>query len=401
MAIKPPHTFFSMKLPTRLFHCGIATVILSAGLLTSCGPKKASDPLASTGRTQRTENLLENLRHQADSAGYMYGHQDDTAYGIGWVGDSCRSDVQSVCNDFPAVIGFDLGHIELGDSCNLDGVPFDHMRQLIFAQYDRGGVITLSWHLDNPLSGGTSWINDSLRAQESRTVAEVLKDGEAHDRLVAYIDSAAAFIRSLQTPYGVQVPVIFRPWHEHTGSWFWWGKDFCTPQQYIALWKLTAERFKECGVTNALFAYSPDRTESAEAYMERYPGDEMVDIFGLDCYCFGNNEPATFENYVENVKRQLTYVCRLAKEHGKVAAFTETGYEGLPYEKWWTEALAPAIADLPVAYVLTWRNAHDKVGHFYAPYPGHTSVDDFTAFYNLPRTLFVHDVNGLYLQNSK
>ena len=331
-----------------------------------------------------------------EKRGIMIGHQDDPFYGTTWKWDRGRSDVKEVCGDWPAVMGFELGNLELDSARNLDGVPFDRMREEIRNQYERGGICTISWHPTNPTTGKNAW------DPSGRPVEKILRPMTAENEIFdLWLNRVAKFLLSLKTGDGKPIPVIFRPWHEMSGGWFWWGKDFCTPQQYIALWKLTAERFKECGVTNALFAYSPDRTESAEAYMERYPGDEMVDIFGLDCYCFGNNEPATFENYVENVKRQLTYICRLAKEHGKVAAFTETGYEGLPYERWWTEALAPAIADLPVAYVLTWRNAHDKVGHFYAPYPGHSSVDDFTAFYNLPRTLFVHDVNGLYLQNSK
>ena len=61
--------------------------------------------------------MLANLR-EISANGYLVGHQDDPVYGVGWVGDSCRTDVKSVCNDFPAVIGFDLGHLELGDSVN-------------------------------------------------------------------------------------------------------------------------------------------------------------------------------------------------------------------------------------------------------------------------------------------
>lgn len=371
--------------------------------------KKADDPLADTGRTQRTENLLANMRLQADTAGYMYGHQDDTAYGIGWVGDSCRSDVNSVCGDFPAVVGFDLGHIELGHERNLDGVPFDHMRQLIFDQYNRNGVVTLSWHVNNPLTykegmtyGGTAWVADSAKLHdlECRTMKEVLKDGPTHDRLVAWVDSVAQFLNSLETPYGVKVPVVFRPWHEHTGSWFWWGKDHCTPDEYCQLWKMVVERFKANKVTNAILAYSPGGVDTEEAYMERYPGDDIIDVMGLDNYCSvgAEGEAASLKHYVDEVNRQLGVVCSLAKQHGKVAAFTETGFEGIPNSTWWSQCLAPAIGDHKIAYVLTWRNAHDKAGHFYAPYPGHISVDNFVEFYNLPRTLFVHDVNGLYLK---
>ena len=234
----------------------------AALLLTACSNnnKNSNDPLADSGRTQLTENLLTNLKALSDSAVYMFGHHDDTVYGIGWKADCDndstvhqRSDVKSVCGDFPALLSFDLGHLELGDTVNLDGVPFSRIRQEILAHYDRGGMITLSWHLNNPLSGGTSWVADSLRDVETRTVAAVLKGGERHDLFLTWLDRVAVFLNSLMTPYGVRVPVLFRPWHEHTGSWFWWGSDHCTPEQYKALWQLTVSHLKEKGVVNALY----------------------------------------------------------------------------------------------------------------------------------------------------
>lgn len=86
----------------------------TAALLTAaCGnnEKKADDPLADSGRTQRTENLLENLKAIGDSTVYLFGHHDDTVYGIGWEADysndstiHLRSDVKSVCNDYPALL---------------------------------------------------------------------------------------------------------------------------------------------------------------------------------------------------------------------------------------------------------------------------------------------------------
>ena len=154
-------------------------IIAAALVLASCGGnhQKADDPLADSGRTQRTENLLHNLIALGDSSVYLFGHHDATVYGIGWQADYTsdstvhqRSDVHSVCNDHPALLSFDLGHIELGDSLNLDGVPFQRIRQEVIAHYDRGGMVTLSWHLDNPLSGGTAWVADSLKAEETHTV---------------------------------------------------------------------------------------------------------------------------------------------------------------------------------------------------------------------------------------
>lgn len=364
---------------------------------------KADDPLAASGRTQRTENLLTNLKAQA-LKGYMYGHQDDPVYGVGWVGDENRSDVKSVCNDYPAVMGFDLGHLELGDSVNLDGVPFRRMRKEIISQFERGGMVTLSWHLDNPLTGGTAWVNGGEKAeQEKQTVASVLEGGENHEIFLTWIDRVADFLNSLQTSYGVKVPVLFRPWHEHTGSWFWWGQNLCSAEQYKALWVLTEKRLKEDGVTNALFAYSPgsEYWEHEEMYLERYPGDEYIDVIGFDHYCTAQEgDTLGLKKYTEQLEILLTTLCCVAEKHGKVPAITETGYESVKCDNWWTAYLQPACDKFPIAYVLTWRNAHDKLGHLYAPYPGQQSAEDFVAFYNADKTLFVQDLNGLYLDKT-
>ena len=67
-----------------------------AAAITSCNSSKTvDDPLAESGRTQRTENLLANLKNISEN-GYLVGHQDATVYGVGWVGDNDRSDVKSV-----------------------------------------------------------------------------------------------------------------------------------------------------------------------------------------------------------------------------------------------------------------------------------------------------------------
>ena len=387
------------------------TLIIAAALaLCSCGGNqhKASDPLADSGRTARTEQLLENLKALGDSAVYLFGQHDATVYGIGWEADytndstiHTRSDVKSVCNDFPALLSFDLGHIELGDERNLDGVPFSRIRQEIFAHYDRGGMITLSWHLDNPLSGGSSWVADSLRDVETHTVAAILEGGEKHELFLTWLDRVADFLNSLETPYGVRIPILFRPWHEHTGSWFWWGQQHCTAEQYKALWQLTVSRLKDKGVTNALYAYSPGTEPDGDEarYLERYPGDDIIDLVGLDCYCWAPEADTTqIANYAANLDRNLATVCAIAKQHHKAVALTETGYEGIKTDDWWTSTLAPVLSRHPVSYVLVWRNAHDKPGHFFAPYPGHPSTSDFIRFYNDPHTLFLRDVNALYLQ---
>ena len=370
---------------------------------------KASDPLGDSGRTIRTETLLDNLKALGDSTVYLFGQHDATVYGIGWEAeydnDSTvhqRSDVKSVCGDHPAVLSFDLGHLELGDAKNLDGVPFDRIKKEAIAHFDRGGLVTMSWHPDNPVSGGSSWVADSLKDVEAHTVEAVLKGGQQHELFLEWIDRVADFLNSLETPYGVKVPVLFRPWHEHTGSWFWWGQEYCTAEQYKALWQLTVKRLKEQRVVNVLYAYSPgtEADGDEEKYLERYPGDEVIDLLGLDCYCWApEGDSVQIRQYATTLDKSLEMVCRVARKHDKVVALTETGYECLKSVDWWTRTLAPLLERHALSYVLVWRNAHNRPNHFFGPYPGQQSASDFVRFYNDPHTLFLKDVNGLYVGN--
>ena len=366
----------------------IVSILLAIGFV-SCGQSKQQENEQSHSvRTPEAETLLSNLK-QIPQKGYMFGHHDDTAYGIGWEFEEGRSDVKSVCGDYPAVISFDLGHIELGDSVSLDKVPFNKIRQEIINQHQRGGMVSLSWHLDNPLTDGDSW-----DVTDTTVVASILPGGTKHEKFNGWMENLAEFLNSLQTPEGTKIPVFFRPWHEHTGSWFWWGQKLCTTEQYKALWHMTHNFLQEKGANHLLYAYSPgtEFTDST-SYLERYPGDEIIDLIGFDTY------QSNKETYLKTLERTLPILTEIGKAHNKVIALTETGFEGVKDAKWWTGTLQPAIADYPIAYVLVWRNARERITHFYAPYPGQESAEDFKSFYNDSITLFANDVkNILYKQ---
>ena len=371
----------------------LSTAVITLSLAASCTTKTEIDPLAESGRTQRTEDLLITLRDKLPSKGYLIGHQDSPIYGHSWFGDTDRTDVKDVCGAHPALMGFDLGHLELGDEKNLDGVPFDLMREAIIAQYNRGGVVTLSWHLDNPYTGESSWVESETPnpEEDSKSVASILEGGEQHDKFNGWLDKVADFLGSLKTEEGVKVPVIFRPWHENDGSWFWWGKNLCSIEEYKALWKMTYNKLKKAGVTNVLYAYSPG---NSIPYEERYPGDDIIDVVGFDCYCFSSPDleiEKALEYYTNNMEKNLTDICAFAKAHNKAAVVSETGFEGIPVDDWWTNTLMPVLNRHEIAYVLFWRNAYDKPTHFYMSYPGHSSTEDFVKFYNDPKTLFIGD----------
>ena len=359
--------------------------LLSLLLLASCGAKKEVQPEEALTPAQI---LMTRLQNVVDSGRYIYGHADDTAYGHTWEYVPGRSDVKEVAGDYPGLINWDLGMIELDSTLNLDGVPFTYMANEIRKQHARGGINSISWHLRNPVTGGNAW-----DASDSTTVSQIVTEGTpANIMMKEWIARTADFIGNLKDDEGNLIPVLYRPWHEHTGNWFWWGASSCTPDDYKKLWQMTRKGFDDKGIENVVWVYSPDKVQSGQQYLERYPGDEFVDVMGIDIYGFGAEEGV--EPFKENVKSGLDIASKAAKEHGKILAFTETGLESLPVANWYSEILAPAIEPYPIAFVCVWRNAWEqrKPEHFYAPYPGHPSSESFIEFYNNPKTLFANDV---------
>lgn len=359
--------------------------LFAALALVSCGGNKKASTEAEAEAQAATpaQNLIATLDSVAKSGHFYFGHHDDPAYGYDWQYVEGNSDVKAVTGEYPGLMSWDLGMIEKDSAKNLDGVPFAFMAAEIAKQNARGGINAISWHPLNPATDGTAW--DVTKAP----LKELESNKAIADTLDAWIGRAADFIGSLKDAQGNAIPVVFRPWHENSGSWFWWGAEHATPQQYIDLWKRTRRIFDEKGINNVVWAYSPDKDLDKEAYFSTYPGDEYVDILGTDIYHFGG-EAGTAE-YQKRIKSQLPMVVEEAKKRGKIAAFTETGLEGLPMDKWYTTVLMPSIQDLGIAYVCVWRNARhqDKAGHFYVPYPGHPAEADFKAFHDSGKAVFV------------
>lgn len=322
------------------------------------------------------EVLKARLQCCVDAGVVLFGHQDDLFYGKNWNrwdGGGEASDIRAVAGDYPAVLGVEIGGVELGDSLSLDRVPFDLIRRGIAEHHRRGGIVTVSWHAANPASGGNSW-----DVAEARGVVASLLDGGANEPLYrAYLSRVGDFLASLRDDSGRLIPVVWRPWHENAGGWFWWGAPYCTPDEYKALWRTTYDYLNgERGLDNLVWAVSPGFTEQcATGYTDYYPGDDRVDLIGIDIYQYG-----TDAEFIELTRRHLATLADMARAKGKLLALTETGCEGVPNTEWWTATLQPALADAPAAYVLLWRNAWDRPAHFYAPFEGQVSADDFRTF---------------------
>ncbi|HEX7026786.1 MAG TPA: glycosyl hydrolase [Gammaproteobacteria bacterium] len=352
--------------------------------------------------TPQTRALLANLyrlRHDH----LLFGHQDSLAYGVEWIGGDNRSDPKAVTGSHAAVIGWDVGGLELGNAHNLDGVDFGDMQHWIRQAYLGGGVVTISWHMADPVSGGSSW-------NKGKFVHRLIPGGDLHETLKSYLDTFAAFNEQLKVTVDGEehyIPVIFRPWHEHTGDWFWWGKGNAREEDYIALWRFTVEYLRDVKhAHNLIYAYSPDRSridldDFESGYLYSYPGDDYVDVFGLDNY-HDLRYPAD-AGQREQFARSLQYLVELANRHNKLPAMTEGGQETVPDDEFWTGHLLAGIlangTTRQIAYAMVWRNANkarENKDHFYAAYPGHPSAADFVKFYKHPSVLFQDKLPDMY-----
>ncbi|HZY35020.1 MAG TPA: glycosyl hydrolase [Mucilaginibacter sp.] len=334
-------------------------------LLASCSPKLSapSDKLATT----ETRELYYSLQ-RLQGKGILFGHHDDTGYGVGWKYDRDSSDVKGVTGSYPAIYGWDLSKIEHDSIHDINGLPFSVQAKRVKEAYQRGGINSFSWHMDNPADGLTAW--DTTQ----RTVADIIPGGAFNASYEQYLNRAAQYLLTLKGNSGEQIPILFRPFHEMTGDWFWWGKNTCTPDEFKKLWRYTISYLRNTwNLHNLLVVYSTADFKSESEFMERYPGDEYVDLVGVDSYCLKD-----VNTYRQNLDRQLTLLDTIAANHKKLSCLAETGYLNIPQGDWWTTELLPVISAHHASYVLIWRNAGTE--QFYAPYPGQASAADFKKF---------------------
>ncbi len=341
---------------------------------------------------QQLLERLDSLRQK----GIMYGHQDDPMYGLTWEYDKDSSDVKNVCGDYPAVMGFDLGGIEMGDAKNLDSVPFTRITEEVKNHYRRGGIITISWHPRNPVTTidgggnagqkfpeGTAW-----DVTDSTIVKKILAGGAYQEKFAIWMQRVSDFLATLTDDDGQKIPVIFRPWHENSGSWFWWGEKLCTVEEYKALWNMLQDKLRADGFDNLVWSYSPGMQDNltAEQLLARYPGDDRVDMIGLDGYQW---VPEEKDQFIVRCKQNLTVLCEVAKEHHLIPALTECGMKNLTEPTWWTSTLYPAVNGFPISYLLTWRNYKEE---WFGPSPNKPDAPYFKEMYQKENILFLKEI---------
>lgn len=355
--------------------------------------------------SELTKLLFYGLHTVADQNAVLFGHQYSNVFGqhfnraLEWSdkdalpGVYSKSDVANATGgDYPVVFGYNLQDIIDGKNIT------DYVRWAV----KQGAMITYYWQAHNPINDGESHDCSTNGSAIGNVVETIMSRGEAYDTFVGWLDQIADFFLEFSIN-GETIPIIFRPYHECTADWYWWGTSCIEDHDYIDLWLLTQDYIVNTrGVHSVLWEYAPSKPadDYSMAFEDRWPGDDRVDIVGFDRY----SAPS---DYADDLKRDCQVVTEFASAHGKIAALSETGIttginkiteEFSDHYNFFTDDLLFPIMEVcpTLTYVLTFSNFNS--GKYWVPLPGQPTYPGFYSFYESSQTFFLGDTRWRKLE---
>jgi mannan endo-1,4-beta-mannosidase len=189
--------------------------------------------------------------------------------------------VKSITDKYPAVWGTDF---------ILNGItdPGPEIVKEAIRRYHEGYIVTLMWHAGRPVDEPPFGWKESIQAElDDNQWKELTTPGTPLQlKWEKQVDKIAFFLKQLQD---ANVPVLWRPYHEMNGVWFWWG-DKKGPEGYQKLWKMMFDRFTNVHkLNNLLWVWNANAPrdipfDQAYSYKEYYPGADYVDVLATDVY---------------------------------------------------------------------------------------------------------------------
>ncbi|MBN1408196.1 MAG: hypothetical protein JW956_10420 [Calditrichaceae bacterium] len=194
----------------------------------------------------------------------------------------------------PVVWSTDMGFAKPGDTDSYLARP-DIVKEAI-RQHQLGSLVTICWHAvpptaDEPVTFRPDFSKpakpESLASVQGQLLDQQFQDvltpgTELYKRWEAQVDTIAFYLKKLRD---AKVPVLWRPYHEMNGDWFWWGGrtgKYSTKALYRQLYNRYVNHHE---LTNLIWMWSVDRAHKEEMhYAKYYPGNDYLDIIALDVY---------------------------------------------------------------------------------------------------------------------
>lgn len=227
--------------------------------------------------TAAARDLLDRIA--AVPSGSVLSGQHNTPREISHFSDLARQ----ITGRTPIVWGQDFGFSGDGD---MDGVEY---RQAIIdeaiRQHTAGSVVTLMWHAVRPTEDEPVTFDGSIcngRLADEDWMALLTEGTEVHERWIRQVDVIAGYLVQLRD---ADVPVLWRPYHEMNGAWFWWGGR-PGHDGYTALYRNLWDRLVHVhGLDNLVWVWNANAPRGdAAAYDGYYPGHDVVDVLAADVY---------------------------------------------------------------------------------------------------------------------
>ena len=187
-------------------------------------------------------------------------------------------EVQSITGYYPVVWGGEWGFSDTRH--NSDNIAYrPSLLEEIQRQHEAGRIVVMTYHQANPTIGEPCDFETGVLGNLTAAQWDQLFTPHSEIRLSweAHIDRLAEAFLLLQSK---QIPIIFRPYHEMNGDWFWWGGN---SDRFKTLWNLIYDRFvNHHKINNLLWAWNPDKPWPG--VVDFYPGHITVDLVGTDIY---------------------------------------------------------------------------------------------------------------------
>lgn len=146
--------------------------------------------------------------------------------------------------------------------------------------WEKGGIPTICWHTGADFASGY----DESKSDNINWAKALTPGTEEYSELVLAMDRAVPYLQQLED---AGVPILWRPFHELDGGWFWWSKG--GSENFVKLWQLMYSRYTDYwGLDNLIWVYGYSGNGGDMAAW--YPGDDYVDLLGADSYNWGPNE---------------------------------------------------------------------------------------------------------------
>lgn len=252
-----------MKKKALLIICPILVIGIICGVF-YLTPHSTEGAVLSNPNASEAADMYYNMICDATGLAVFSGQQEST-----WMGspDYETDYIYSASGKLPVIKGFDY----MNDD-------FEGVNQRAAEWYKKGGIVTICWHCGSDFSGEWTDCKETDIADWEKALTE---GTEEYEKLITGMDKGAKALKELER---LGISVLWRPFHEFDGDWFWWSRG--GSESFKKLWRLMYDRYTSYwGLNNLIWVLG--YSHKMEKVKDWYPGDEYCDIIGADTYDIG------------------------------------------------------------------------------------------------------------------